>query len=149
MAKKSKIAKYQKQQALIERYAEKRYELKQAGDIEGLRKLPKDSNPNRLNRRDEIDGRPRGVMRKFGMSRIKFRELAHQGLIPGVQKASWQKRRTVNETRFSNGLSSNEEPKHQNKKESVKANPRSKTIKEKITNVNSACSEWKGEEHLS
>ena len=84
MAKKSKIAKYQKQQALIERYA-----LKQSGDIEGLRKLPKDSNPNRLNRRDEIDGRPRGVMRKFGMSRIKFRELAHQGLIPGVQKASW------------------------------------------------------------
>ena len=63
--------------------------LKQAGDIAGLRKLPKDSNPNRLNRRDEIDGRPRGVMRKFGMSRIKFRELAHQGLIPGVQKASW------------------------------------------------------------
>ena len=63
MAKKSKIAKYQKQQALIERYAEKRYALKQAGDIAGLRKLPKDSNPNRLNRRDEIDGRPRGVMR--------------------------------------------------------------------------------------
>ena len=89
MAKKSKIAKYQKQQALIERYAEKRYELKQAGGIEGLRKLPKDANPNRLNRRDESDGRPRGVMRKFGMSRIKFRELAHQGLIPGVQKASW------------------------------------------------------------
>ena len=58
MAKKSKIAKYQKQQALIESYAEKRYALKQAGDIEGLRKLPKDSNPNRLNRRDEIDGRP-------------------------------------------------------------------------------------------
>lgn len=89
MAKKSKIAKYQKQQALIERYAEKRYALKQAGDVEELRKLPKDSNPNRLNRRDEIDGRPRGVMSKFGMSRIKFRELAHQGLIPGVQKASW------------------------------------------------------------
>ena len=89
MAKKSKIAKYHKQQALIERYAEKRYALKQAGDIEGLRKLPKDANPNRLNRRDEIDGRTRGVMRKFGMSRIKFRELAHQGLIPGVQKASW------------------------------------------------------------
>ena len=89
MAKKSKMAKYHKQKALIERYAEKRYALKQAGDIEGLRKLPKDANPNRLNRRDEIDGRPRGVMRKFGMSRIKFRELAHQGLIPGVQKASW------------------------------------------------------------
>ena len=87
MAKKSKMAKYHKQKALIERYAEKRYALKQAGDIEGLRKLPKDANPNRLNRRDEIG--PRGVMRKFGMSRIKFRELAHQGLIPGVQKASW------------------------------------------------------------
>ena len=89
MAKKSKIAKYQKQQALIERYAEKRYALKQAGDIDGLRKLPKNSNPNRLKIRDQTDGRPRGYMRKFGLSRIKFRELAHKGLIPGIKKASW------------------------------------------------------------
>ena len=89
MAKKSKIAKFKKQQKLVAQYQELRQELKKEKNYEALRKLPKDSNPNRLNRRDEIDGRPRGVMRKFGMSRIKFRELAHQGLIPGVQKASW------------------------------------------------------------
>lgn len=89
MAKKSKTAKYEKQKALIERYAEERYALKQAGDIDGLRKLPKNSNPNRLKFRDQTDGRPRGYMRKFGLSRIKFRELAHIGLIPGIKKASW------------------------------------------------------------
>lgn len=82
MAKKSKIAKAKKQMAMIEKYADKRQELKAAGD----RKLPRDSNPNRLRLRDQTDGRPRGYMRK---SRIKFRELAHQGLIPGVKKASW------------------------------------------------------------
>ena len=60
--------------------------LKQAGDIDGLRKLPK-IQMNRLKFRDQTDGRPRGYMRKFGLSRIKFRELAHQGLIPGVQKS--------------------------------------------------------------
>lgn len=59
MAKKSKIAKYEKQKALIERYAEERYALKQAGDVDGLRKLPKNSNPNRLKFRDLKDGRPR------------------------------------------------------------------------------------------
>ncbi|MDT2827448.1 MAG: 30S ribosomal protein S14 [Enterococcus viikkiensis] len=89
MAKKSKIVKMQKQQALIQQYAEQRLALKAAGDYEGLAKLPRDSNPNRLKNRDQIDGRPRGYMRKFGMSRIKFRELAHQGHIPGVKKASW------------------------------------------------------------
>lgn len=89
MAKKSKIAKTQKRQAMIDRYASVRAELKAAGDYEGLAKLPKDSNPNRLKLRDQTDGRPRGYMRKFGMSRITFRELAHQGLIPGVKKASW------------------------------------------------------------
>lgn len=89
MAKKSKIVKIQKQQALIQQYAEQRLALKAAGDYEGLAKLPRDSNPNRLKNRDQIDGRPRGYMRKFGMSRIKFRELAHQGHIPGVKKASW------------------------------------------------------------
>ena len=89
MAKKSKIAKYEKQKALIERYAEERYALKQAGDIDGLRKLPKNSKPNRLKFRDLKDGRARGYMRKFGLSRIKFRELAHKGLIPGIKKASW------------------------------------------------------------
>ena len=86
MAKKSKIAKAKKQMAMIEKYADKRQELKAAGDRTALAKLPRDSNPNRLRLRDQTDGRPRGYMRK---PRIKFRELAHQGLIPGVKKASW------------------------------------------------------------
>lgn len=89
MAKKSKIAKAKKQQETIERYAALRQELKAQKDYEGLRKLPLDARPERLKNRDLIDGRPRGYMRKFGMSRIKFRELAHKGLIPGVKKASW------------------------------------------------------------
>lgn len=89
MAKKSKIAKAKKQIAIIEKYADKRRELKASGDHRGLAKLPRDSNPTRLKLRDQTDGRPRGYLRKFGMSRIKFRELAHQGLIPGVKKASW------------------------------------------------------------
>ncbi|OJG27406.1 30S ribosomal protein S14 [Enterococcus caccae] len=89
MAKKSKIAKAKQQQALIEKYAEQRIELKANKDYEALAKLPKDSNPNRLKNRDLIDGRPRAYMRKFGMSRINFRTLAHQGQIPGVHKASW------------------------------------------------------------
>lgn len=89
MAKKSKIVKFEKQKQLVEDYRELRYELKKKGDYEALRKLPRDSNPNRLKLRDEIDGRPRAYMRKFGMSRINFRKLAHQGQIPGVKKASW------------------------------------------------------------
>ncbi len=89
MAKKSKIVKAQKQRALIEKYADLRRELKANGDIDALRKLPKDSNPVRYKNRDLIDGRPRAYMRKFGMSRIKFRQLASKGLIPGVKKASW------------------------------------------------------------
>ena len=89
MAKKSKIAKHQKQLALVEKYAQLRYELKQAGDYEALRKLPINSNPNRVKNRDMVDGRPRAYMRKFRISRIKFRDLAHKGLIPGVVKASW------------------------------------------------------------
>lgn len=89
MAKKSKIAKAQKQMALIQQYQDQRRALKAAGNYAALAKLPKDSNPNRLKLRDRTDGRPRGYLRKFGLSRIKFRELAHQGLIPGVKKASW------------------------------------------------------------
>lgn len=89
MAKKSKIAKYRKQQMLVAKYAEIRKQLKVNHDYESLRKLSKDSNPIRLKNRDEIDGRPRAYMRKFKMSRINFRELAHQGKIPGVHKASW------------------------------------------------------------
>ena len=89
MAKKSKIAKYRKQQMLVAKYAEIRKQLKVNHDYESSRKLPKDSNPIRLKNRDEIDGRPRAYMRKFKMSRINFRELAHQGKIPGIHKASW------------------------------------------------------------
>lgn len=89
MAKKSKIAKYEKQKKLVAQYQVERLRLKEIGDYKGLRKLPKDSNPNRLKLRDGIDGRPRAYMRKFNMSRINFRELAYQGQIPGVKKASW------------------------------------------------------------
>lgn len=87
--KKAKIAKAVRQRAMIEQYADIRYELKKAGNDTALAKLPKDSNPNRYKNRDLIDGRGRAYMRKFGMSRIKFRELALKGLIPGVKKASW------------------------------------------------------------
>lgn len=89
MAKKSKIAKLEKQKALVEKYAAVRQELKDQGDYQALAKLPKDSNPNRIKNRDLEDGRPRGYMRKFGMSRINFRKYAHLGQIPGVHKASW------------------------------------------------------------
>lgn len=89
MAKKSKVVKAEKQREMIDRYADIRRELKAVGDIEGLRKLPKDSRPSHYKNRDLVDGRPRGYLRKFGMSRIKFRQLASQGLIPGVKKASW------------------------------------------------------------
>lgn len=89
MAKKSKIIKNQKQQELIERYATVRQELKEKGDYIGLSKLPRNSSPVRLKNRDAIDGRPHAYMRKFGMSRLNFRKLAHAGQIPGVKKASW------------------------------------------------------------
>ncbi|SEO13248.1 SSU ribosomal protein S14P [Amphibacillus marinus] len=89
MAKKSKIVKEKKRQALVEQYADLRRELKAKGDYQALRKLPRDSSPTRLNSRCEITGRPRGYMRKFNMSRIAFREYAHKGQIPGVKKASW------------------------------------------------------------
>ncbi len=89
MAKKSKVAKEKKRQQLVEQYAEIRRELKAKGDIEGLRKLPRDSSPTRLKNRCEVTGRPRGYIRKFKMSRIAFREFAHKGQVPGVKKASW------------------------------------------------------------
>ncbi|PAF37262.1 30S ribosomal protein S14 [Terribacillus saccharophilus] len=89
MAKKSKIAKEKKRQEMVMKYAELRRELKEKGDYEALKKLPRDSSPTRLKNRCEITGRPRGYMRQFGMSRIKFREYAHKGQVPGVRKASW------------------------------------------------------------
>jgi len=89
MAKKSKVAKERKRQQLVEQYTEIRRELKAKGDIEGLRKLPRDSSPTRLKNRCEVTGRPRGYIRKFKMSRIAFREFAHKAQVPGVKKASW------------------------------------------------------------
>lgn len=89
MAKKSKVAKARKQEQMVERYIDYRRELKSNREYEDLNKLPKDSSPVRLRNRCMVTGRPRGYMRKFGMSRIAFRELAHKGQIPGVRKASW------------------------------------------------------------
>ncbi len=89
MAKKSKIAKELQRQKMVDKYAEKRKELKAAGDLESIRKLPRDSSPTRTQNRCAITGRPHGYIRKFGLSRIQFRELAHKGQLPGVKKASW------------------------------------------------------------
>lgn len=89
MAKKSKIAKEHKRQQLVLKYADQRRELKAKGDYETLRKLPRDSSPTRLTRRCEMTGRPKGVLRKFKLSRITFRELAYKGQLPGVKKSSW------------------------------------------------------------
>ena len=89
MAKKSKIARNKQRQEVVDRYAEKRAQLKADGDYLGLQKLPRDASPTRIHNRDSVDGRPRGYIRKYKMSRIRFRELAHKGQIPGVRKASW------------------------------------------------------------
>lgn len=89
MAKKSMIAKDAKRQRMIEQYAAKRAELKAAGDLEGLQKLPRNSSPTRWKNRSIESGRPRAYMRRFGMDRIAFREHASKGEIPGVTKASW------------------------------------------------------------
>jgi len=89
MAKKSVIAREKKRRKLVEKYAAKRAELKAAGDYEGLQKLPRDSAAVRLHNRCALTGRPRGYIRKFGISRVVFREMAHDGKIPGVRKASW------------------------------------------------------------
>ncbi|TCT22381.1 SSU ribosomal protein S14P [Melghiribacillus thermohalophilus] len=89
MAKQSKIAKQRKRQEMVAKYAEIRRELKEKGDYEALRKLPRDSSPTRLHNRCQITGRPHAYIRKFGLSRIAFRELASKGQIPGVKKASW------------------------------------------------------------
>ena len=89
MAKTSAVLRDEKRRKMYEKYAEKRAELKAAGDIEGLQKLPRNSSPTRLKNRDMLDGRPRGYMRRFGLSRINFREKASKGEIPGVTKSSW------------------------------------------------------------
>ncbi|MFR0367866.1 30S ribosomal protein S14 [Candidatus Phytoplasma palmae] len=89
MAKKSKIVKNLKQLDLFLKYREKRLMLKQQKDYKGLARLPVNSSSVRLKNIDKIDGRSRGYIRKFGLSRINFRNLANKGKIPGVKKVSW------------------------------------------------------------
>jgi small subunit ribosomal protein S14 len=89
MAKKSMVLKDQKRQKMFQKYAEKRAELKAAGDQEGLQKLPRNSSPTRRKNRDLLTGRPRAYMRRFGLDRINFREKASKGEIPGIIKSSW------------------------------------------------------------
>lgn len=101
MAKKSKIARNEQRKIIVDRYAEKRRELKKtlvdlnASDEAreearvGLQKLPRNASPVRLRNRDQIDGRPRGTLQKFGISRVRFRDMAHKGQLPGVTKSSW------------------------------------------------------------
>ncbi|TAM70456.1 MAG: 30S ribosomal protein S14 [Microbacteriaceae bacterium] len=101
MAKKSMIAKNEQRKIIVERYAAKRLELKKAlvdpnGTDEsreaarvGLQKLPRNASPVRLRGRDAIDGRPRGYLSKFGVSRVRFRDMAHDGQLPGITKSSW------------------------------------------------------------
>ncbi|OMH34344.1 30S ribosomal protein S14 [Tersicoccus sp. Bi-70] len=101
MAKKSKIARNEQRKLVVDRFAQKRLELKKtlvnenatAEEREearlGLQKLPRNASPIRLRNRDQIDGRPRGTLQKFGISRVRFREMAHRGELPGVTKSSW------------------------------------------------------------
>ncbi|MGO4104016.1 30S ribosomal protein S14 [Leifsonia sp. YAF41] len=101
MAKKSKIAKNEQRKVIVARWATKRLELKKAlvdpnGTDEsreaarlGLQKLPRDASPVRLRNRDAVDGRPRGHLSKFGISRVRFRDMAHKGELPGITKSSW------------------------------------------------------------
>jgi small subunit ribosomal protein S14 len=100
MATASKIAKNEQRRKLVARYAERRSELKEiirrtsstpderAAAVSALQRLPRDSSPVRVRNRDAVDGRPRGHLRKFGLSRVRVRELAHRGELPGVFKAS-------------------------------------------------------------
>jgi len=89
MAKLSIVVRNQKREKMVAKYAAKRKALKDAGDYAGLDKLPKNASPVRLRNRCELTGRPRGYMRKFGICRIQFRDMAHDGKIPGIKKASW------------------------------------------------------------
>lgn len=101
MAKKSKIAKNEQRRAIVARYAQRRAELKEiirrpSSTAEqrmaaqtALQRLPRDASPVRVRNRDVADGRPRGHLRKFGLSRVRVREMAHRGELPGIRKASW------------------------------------------------------------
>jgi len=101
MAKKSKIARNNQREEVVARYAEKRAELKktlvdpnatdearEAARV-GLQKLPRNASPVRVRKRDAIDGRPRGHLGEFGISRVRFRDMAHRGELPGITKSSW------------------------------------------------------------
>jgi small subunit ribosomal protein S14 len=89
MAKESVKARQRKREKMVAQYAEKRAALKAAGDYSALDLLPKNASPVRLHNRCQLTGRPRGYMRHFGLSRVMFRDMALQGKIPGVKKASW------------------------------------------------------------
>lgn len=89
MARESVKARQKKREKLVARYADKRAALKEAGDYDALQKLPRNSSPVRLRNRCQITGKPRGYMRQFGICRNVFREMASNGKIPGVTKASW------------------------------------------------------------
>lgn len=89
MAKTSVVAREKKRREAVAKYAEKRARLKAEGKWEELQKLPRDASPVRLHNRCALTGRPRGYIRKFGVCRNVFRELASEGKIPGVRKSSW------------------------------------------------------------
>jgi small subunit ribosomal protein S14 len=89
MAKESVKARQRKREAMVAKYAAKRTALKEAGDYAALDLLPKNASPVRLKNRCQMTGRPKGYMRYFGMSRVVFRDMALNGMIPGVKKASW------------------------------------------------------------
>jgi small subunit ribosomal protein S14 len=89
MAKESVKARERKREKLVAKYAKKREALKKAGDWVGLDKLPRNASPVRLHNRCKLTGRPKGYMRKFGICRNVFREMASEGKIPGLTKASW------------------------------------------------------------
>ena len=89
MAKKSMLEREKKRELAVQKYADKRQALKEAGDWEAHYKLPRTASPTRLHNRSKLTGRPKGYIRQFGISRIQFREMASNGLIPGVKKASW------------------------------------------------------------
>ncbi len=82
-------ARERKRAAMVAKYADKRAKLKAAGDYQGLALLPRNSCKVRMHNRCSITGRPKGFIRDFGISRVQFREMANNGLLPGVTKASW------------------------------------------------------------
>lgn len=89
MSSKSTIGRNERVKKTVAKYAERRAKMKKEGDYIGLQMLPRDASPTRVRNLCALTGRSRGVYRKFKLSRIKLRELAHQGKIPGMRKASW------------------------------------------------------------